>query len=309
MMGAAAVAVVPRQPLDRAGCCVVGGNLSNPFRRAILWFAGFGLIRTLACHFHHPDSVLLATIDGVLGTIQTTGQTFLCLTTAYLLQTQLSCMINVMDLWRGLQQALAVVVVLVVCGQLLASQLQQPEYYCLVSLAEVISCVPVLQTLGVYGRLTTSSGRGNVLLQILVVVEVWFLATAVVAFVGEALQIGVEADDDTDPSTVQILFETFRQNQDAGVNDWTRLMAHSIFLNAIDEISHFQSFGGNDGRGYGDNGHGGDAAEESNQSGFSPRQPESTLTTKEQNESGKSLVVRSEQIRRRADHIGMGGNV
>jgi len=93
MLGVTVLAASPRLPFDEA--ISIGGKLSFPFRRALIWLLELGILRTLACHFHHPNSSTLATVDAVLGTIQVIGQVFLCLMTANTLQCQMASVINI----------------------------------------------------------------------------------------------------------------------------------------------------------------------------------------------------------------------
>ena len=111
MVGVAAVAVLPRVPSDTLSSSTrVGGRLSHPFRRALLWLVAIGFVRNISCHLwlamsHMTNgseattttssSSLLTIADAILGTTQVVGQNFLCLTTAYLLQCQLATVINI----------------------------------------------------------------------------------------------------------------------------------------------------------------------------------------------------------------------
>lgn len=249
MMGIAAVAIAPRVPSDSNmfPSLSIGGRLSFPFRRALIWLIAIGIVRTLACHLHHPDSSVLAAIDGVLGTVQVVGQSFLCMTTAYILQCQMETVINIDGGSPGvsLRPTLVVVLLLTVAGAVL-SRFVHPNWFCLENLAEAISCLPVLKTLKTYASVTTVGGqhhgRGPVLVQVLLVVEYWFMTTAILSFGAEALN--TLHGDLEGARPVQLILEAIRTNQDNGVDDWTRLLLHSIFLNTMDELQHFTGGGG-----------------------------------------------------------------
>ena len=50
-----------------------------------------------------------------------------------------------------------------------------------------------------------------------------------------------DMDDLLSTKPLQLFLQAIRHNQDSGVDDWTRLMLHSVFLNSIDELQHFSS--------------------------------------------------------------------
>lgn len=138
-----------------------------------------------------------------------------------------------------------IVLLLTVAGAVL-SRFVHPNWFCLENLAEAISCLPVLKTLKTYASVTTVGGqhhgRGPVLVQVLKVVEYWFMTTAILSFGAEALNT-IHGDLESAPP-VQLILEAIRTNQDNGVDDWTRLLLHSIFLNTMDELQHFTGGGG-----------------------------------------------------------------
>lgn len=252
----AAVAILPRMPTDHSGC-TIGGKLSHPFRRALVGLLIIGVVRVFGCHLHHPDSSFLRLADGVLGTLHVIGQSFLCLTTAYILRCQLCEFINIEGgtPGRSLITALSIISILTVAGAVL-SELVHPNYWCLVNLAEAYSCFPVLKTLKLYASVTTVGGRqhrrGPVFIQILMILEYWYLATSILSFVGEAADNHKEPDH-TDGQRLQLFLAAIRHNQDNGVDDWTRLMLHSVFLNSIDELQHFSSSASTNGNGHSSN--------------------------------------------------------
>ncbi|CAB9518079.1 expressed unknown protein [Seminavis robusta] len=263
MVGVAAVAVLPRVPSDTSSRSI-GGRLSLPFRRALLFLAIVGLVRTLSCHLllaHRSETMLLKVADAVLGTIQVVGQNFLCLTTAYILQCQLETVINIDggSPGRSLMPFLMAIFVLTVAGSLLAAFVH-PYWFFLVNMAEALSCRPVVKTLQTYAAVTTPQKSNNndnnnrkpqgpILVQVLLVVEKWFLTTALLSCLAEFVAMGQHGDDvflqEGDAGTggvsfaLQLLLQAIRTNQDNGIDDWTRLLLHSVFLNSIDELEHF----------------------------------------------------------------------
>ena len=171
------------------------------------------------------------------------GQSFLCLTTSYLLQVQLSNVINITP-GRSLQPILIGVALLTSSASALA-YVVHPNLYCLEHLAEALSCYGVLQTLQTYSSVTAphSYGRGSYLLQLVKLTERWFLITSALAFLGESCHgfIFTKFHHDDEDHPIVVLLEAFRQNQDSGVDDWTRLLVHSIFLNSLDFIWHLRT--------------------------------------------------------------------
>lgn len=256
----AAIAILPRMPFDDDDFLTIGGNVSYPFRRALLGLIFIGIIRVIGCHFlpQNPDAPFFKTMDSMLGTIHVVGQSFLCLTTAYLLQRQLCQHINIEGgvPGRSLIPALIIITLLTMTGSILSATIHS-NWWCLVNIAEAYSTLPVLKTLQLYANITTISSsssssrrpqhrRGPILVQILMIAERWYLLSSLLSFFGEAANSGVFSFGDNtsteDVKWLQIVLEAFRQNQDNGIDDWTRLMMHSVFLNSIDELQHFTSF-------------------------------------------------------------------
>mmetsp|Transcript_8392 Transcript_8392/g.13888 ORF Transcript_8392/g.13888 Transcript_8392/m.13888 type:complete len:299 (-) Transcript_8392:112-1008(-) len=244
-LGVAAVAIAPRMPSDDNlfPSFSVGGRLSFPFRRALVFLVCLGVIRVLVCHVHHPNSMQLAAIDGVLGTVHVVGQSFLCLATAYLLECKLENYINI-EPGRSLLPVLVLILTLTVLGAAL-SAFVHPNYWSLVNLAEAASCLPVLKTLTTYASVTTVGGRhhgrGPIMVQVLRMVEYWYLTTALLSFLAEAMDDTYDNIDNAEGRPIQIILGAVRHNQENGIDDWTRLLVHSVFLNTIDEMEHFSA--------------------------------------------------------------------
>ena len=273
MLGVAAIAILPRVPSDITHNSSIGGRLSLPFRRALVWLIGIGIVRTLACHLITVDqsvgelntdsskiASILAIVDATLATIQITGQSFLCLTTAYIMQCQMEGIINIEggSPGRSLIPYLLTVMVLAVSGTLLSAFLN-PYFFCLVNLGEAISVKPVVDTLRTYASISTIStdddsdrrdhrlyrnNQGPVLVQALLIVEYWFLTTSIFSCISELIDMSAPtAINDRSQSMAitifRILLDAIRTNQDNGIDDWTRLLLHSVFLNSVDELMHF----------------------------------------------------------------------
>mmetsp|Transcript_7006 Transcript_7006/g.19632 ORF Transcript_7006/g.19632 Transcript_7006/m.19632 type:complete len:295 (+) Transcript_7006:97-981(+) len=223
-IGVAIVATGPRMPSDDSQKWTVGGKLSHPFRKALLHLVAIGLIR-LVC-FHHilfpyldleqQDNQIWNVLDAILGIIHVVGQSFLCLTTAYLLQSQLSNVINIGGRpGSNLMPYLVVLAILSLGGALGASF--YPKLWSLINLAEAVSCLPVLQTLRLYNTIAVSNQhqqanllRGPVLTQLLIIEEIWYFVTSVISFVGEAL---VQTEDSFLGRPLQLLLMAVQHNQ------------------------------------------------------------------------------------------------
>jgi len=46
---------------------------------------------------------------------------------------------------------------------------------------------------------------------------------------------------DEEDHPIVVLLAAVEHNQDSGIDDWTRLLIHSIFLNSLDEMQHYTS--------------------------------------------------------------------
>jgi hypothetical protein len=277
MVGVGFICLSPRMPSDPKHGCTIGGRISFPFRRAFLALVVLAMAREMVCHLVHDNSIFFKVFDGVLGTMFTVGQCFMCMTTAYLLQDQLTAVISIQP-GQDLIPYLTAVFAINVTGITL-SHWVHPNFCALISLAEAVSSIPVLKTLQLYATVTTHggqhAGRGTALTQVLKTTEYWYIFSSIVAFFAEvnhrknvdALELGwtdelVEAmghqqDIGVDDFFAEVfhrknvdalelgwmdeLVEAMRHQQDIGVDDWTRLLVHSIFLNCIDELSHFSA--------------------------------------------------------------------
>lgn len=242
-IGLAAIVVLPRMPFDEVG--TIGGRLSFPFRRALLMLVIIGLIRVMSCHIRPITASWMLILDGVLGTIHVVGQSFLCLTTAYLLQCQLVDYINIEGgrPGRSLVPYLVVISVLAIVGAVV-SPLSQSNLWSFVNLAEAISVWPVVKTLKTYTMVTSggAGGRGPILTQMLAITEYWYLTTSILAFLAETcLQQDDDLYEDSLLSFPVLVMQAIRLNQDNGIDDWTRLLMHAVFLNQLDELQHIHS--------------------------------------------------------------------
>lgn len=240
MFGVAAIAIAPRMPYDVPW--QLGGSLSRPFRQMLCILVLLAAVRIAACHLNHPDSAVLLVLDGILGTLHVVGQSFLCLTTAYLLRYQLSQVIHLDGGPGGTLMPYLVAILAVSMLGIILSHAVHPNWIALVSLAEALSCYPVLTTVRLYATTTTyggqHQGRGSVLTQIVAITEYWYLVTSLAAAAAELVHSEDVLDGDDSSSAWSIALEALRHHEENGVDDWMRLLMHSIFLNAVDEMTH-----------------------------------------------------------------------
>jgi hypothetical protein len=233
--GVAAVAVIPRQHIDRSRW-TIGGDLSNSFRKLVLVLTLFNLIR-LCCSIQGRQWYLRF-ISDVCGIVEVVGLTFLSFLTSYLLQTWL---VGRVELPGGtgsrpgasLMRPLGITCVLSTAGVVLSHSVNS-NLWCLKKLANVSSGPPVISTLWLYNSFTCvgghHNGRGLVVSQSLVAVEYWHIATQLLCAIGYGLNRHREMDDYTQ---WDYILEAFRSI--SFVSDWTRVLAHAIFMNILDE--------------------------------------------------------------------------
>jgi hypothetical protein len=250
ILGVVAVAVIPRHHIDRSRWSI-GGDLSNSFRKLLLFLTVSNLIRLL-CSMKGRQRHLRFLSDA-LGIVEVIGLTLLSFLTPYLLQTWLVGRIALPG--RGsrpgasLMQPLYLTCILSVAGVVLSHTVNS-NLWCFKKLANVASGPPVLETLKVYNNLISvgghHNGRGNMISQSLVVVEYWHIATQLLCAIGYALDRHSEVEAYTQ---WDYLLEAFRAI--SFVSDWTRVLAHAIFMNILDELflTSISSSGGPPGSG------------------------------------------------------------
>lgn len=229
--GICAIAVIPRQHIDRTRCSIGGGDISHSFRKILLVSVVLNAIR------------LICKLLGVtrwfcdaLGVIQIVSLSFLCFLTPYILQTWLATRINLGGRpGANLMLPLYLTALLSVSGVAL-SRLVHPNLWFLNRLANVVTGPPVLKTLKQFNSVTSigghHAGRGSILCQTLVVVEWWHMITMLLCAIGFALL------NTAKPSADYTLWETMLQafRNFAFTSGWTRVLAHAIFINLLDEL-------------------------------------------------------------------------
>lgn len=228
--GVCAVAIIPRQHIVRTQCSVGGGNMSNAFRKLLLASVTLNLVRLVFRLMGVPRL-----ISDIVGIVQVVSLSFLCFLTPYILQTWLAPRINIGGRpGADLMLPLYLTAILSISGVIL-SKLVHPNLWCLNRLCNVVTGPPVLRTLKMYNSATSlgdHAGRGTILCQTLVVIEWWHMLTQLLCAIGYAA-----LDRNKAVSEYTLLDVVLKGFHDIAFSSiWTRVMAHAIFINLLDEL-------------------------------------------------------------------------
>ena len=248
--GVVAISVCPRQHIDR-GRWSIGGDLSHSFRKLLLTITAMNFAR-LVLNETDIRSYFQVLADG-LGVMQQLGCSFLCFLTPYILQTWLAPLINIGGRpGASLMKPLYLATFLSVTSVILV-RTTHTNFWCLRKLGSAISAFPVLKTLDMFSRVTTRSaggtehdGRGSIISQTLKIVEYWFLIIQLLCALGFAFDRNNLPEE---YNQIDHVLSAFREI--AFISDWTRICAHAIFINQLDELyltSPRASSGGSTGR-------------------------------------------------------------
>ena len=224
--GVALAALLPRLPYDPPGFHI-GGDVSHGFRKLLLFLVGINIVRMLLLT---PDNEWNGFGD-FLGTIEVTGLTFLCFLTTYALQHGLSCYFNI-NPGSDLKLPLMVVAGLSLSGVVFSKTIH-PNLWCLKKLANVASSPPIIRTLKSHNTFVSaqSHGRGFIIGQTLLTIEYWHIAVQLCCTFSYAFNRHLPAEDQTG---LDVWMQAARSA--AFLADWTRVLAHAIFLNQMDEL-------------------------------------------------------------------------
>lgn len=233
IFGVCAIAIVPRQHTDRTRCSIGGGPVSHSFRKLVLLAVSLNMLRFVVKLLPFQGFRL---VSDILGVVQILSLTFLCFLTPYLLQTQLATRINLGGRpGADLLQPFYITAALSFSGVFLARTMG-PKFWFLNRLGNVVSVPPVLRTLDKYNSVTSlgghHAGRGNILCQTLYVVEVWHMVTQLLVAIGHFFL------DPNLPLSQYGVWDTTLQGfrQIAFSSGWTRIIAHAVFINLLDEL-------------------------------------------------------------------------
>lgn len=230
--GVIGFAVLPRQVVDQTYCSI-GGSLAHNFRKLLLVLLVLNLIR-FTITFDDRDAYLEHLSD-LLGVLEVTGLNFLCFLTPYQLQIFLDGRINIGGRpGANLMVPLYMTIGVSVAGVVL-SRTAHPNWWCLKKVANLFSGPLVLRTLKLFNSVTHigghQHGRGSIISQSLVLVELWYFAIQLLCAIGYAMNKGNAVDNYSQWDQCLLAFRTL-----SFVGDWTRIYTHANFINQLDEL-------------------------------------------------------------------------
>uniref|UniRef100_A0A7S3P6P0 Uncharacterized protein n=1 Tax=Amphora coffeiformis TaxID=265554 RepID=A0A7S3P6P0_9STRA len=172
----ALVAVVPRMPLDEPW--TIEGNLSHSFRKLLLVIVGGYLLRHAGKDIL-SDSVDSKSIDLLMTAIEGVCLSFLSHLASYLLRKWMADKVNIPGGRRSPGQALMPWVKLFIglsaVGVLVRVATGDKRIWIIKKIADVLSSIPVMNTLRMYNSITNSQtrypARGSALSQCITVAE------------------------------------------------------------------------------------------------------------------------------------------
>lgn len=235
----AVIAVAPRMPFDSPCPWSIGGNLSNPFRKCVL-FLVFQYFLRHALHFRFFYQKLSFAVEGIL-------RSFMGLLTPYLLRGYLKKFINIPS---GAGHGLQVWVLANACLTFLSVGLLfytgDKRLWIFKKVADLISTIPVLRTLQWYNRVTTGQarypGRGSLLSQVMALCEYCAAGFHLVDIISKLAAFMSLID--VSGSTKHPILKGFYAG--SHYMEYLRVLCHSIFLNYIDEMQSFQATASDD---------------------------------------------------------------
>lgn len=234
-----AAGVVPRMPFDSVWS--TGGRLSRSFRYLLLVIVLFNVVRK--CFL----PILVRDVSLALFAVECIMTSFLSLLVPYLLRFWLSDMINFPgreQSGKGLTKWLFIVVALTWVGVILRCINDQDDWWIFKKVADAITFVPVVQTILLYNKATTSGaphpGRGTALSQVALVIE-WYCLLVHCADIAVRLLKVAGVGDWTDRAVSVAMYS---HNNHYAV--FIRIFIHSILMNTIDEGSAVVRMHGDD---------------------------------------------------------------
>ena len=220
--------VLPRMPLDAPW--TIGGHLSHSFRKLLLAIAGGYLLR------HWGQGILPQSVDLLMTAFEGVCLSFLSLLTPYLLRKWMAQRVNIPGGTRNPGQALLPWVKGFIGLSTVGFVAATIDRRCWIikRIADVLSFIPVTNTLRLYNAVTSSGaaypGRGSVLSQVVFLGEYY-------AVFGHSADIAIRI-----LSLLNWLPDGFRQTplangifSNAVFAGYFRVLCHSILLNILDE--------------------------------------------------------------------------
>mmetsp|Transcript_29476 Transcript_29476/g.68200 ORF Transcript_29476/g.68200 Transcript_29476/m.68200 type:complete len:251 (+) Transcript_29476:465-1217(+) len=214
---------------------------SRPFRQTLFLLMCMNFLRNvflpdprfLNCTGNNPDpgcnDDVTKWLFYAMTAVESVALSFLQLLMPYLLQCKLKDYINIQP-GRGLLPWLYAILALNFTGVVLAVH-STPNMWCIKRVGDSLSCIPTIQTVRLYSRITNhpansnSMSQGFFLIQALLVIEYWLLVSTLLASLGYFID-----DHGTDGN------EMWRALRVAGI--FTSHLAgfvHGLMLNMVDE--------------------------------------------------------------------------
>jgi hypothetical protein len=245
VMGVVAATVVPRLPNDESWWSI-GGNISHPFRRMVVILALLHAFRVFCLPSQGLESDSLVYV--LLKVTESFWLCFICLLTPYLLQLRLVNLINIGGRpGQNIMPWLYANMVLQFLGMALSSYFHSDSFWGIKKLGDALSGPPVIRTVKLYSSITTVNtnagsngrGRGFVMAQMILALEYWNLAvtllSAMAYFLDQKSHTTIENTNQFD--SMEEVFAGLRTS--GSYSTWTRVLAHGMLLNSIDEAQHF----------------------------------------------------------------------
>ena len=237
VIAVACIVLAPRLPLDEPFS--VGGNLSNSFRKTLLFLSSCYLFR----HFFLAGVSKSLTL--VLWGMEGVVVSFLSLLMPYLLRVWMQDRVNVPGGRRpgkALMPWVKLFAVLTFVGIVLRIVTDNEAMWIFKKIADVLSFVPVMRTLRLYNSVTAPHGqvrypgRGSVLSQAVMMAEYLVLSINVFDVLSKAAKLmGLLSADFFKTPVMTGLYYSI------SIATYTRILCHGILLNALDEAYEFRS--------------------------------------------------------------------
>lgn len=230
VISVALATVIPRMPLDAPW--TIGGNLSHSFRKLLLVIVADYLLR------HTGKGFLPGSVNLLMTAIEGVGLSFLSLLTPYLLRKWMADKVNIPGGRRNPGQALMPWVYLFIglssVGFLLCVTTDDERFWIIKMVADVLSFIPVMNTLRMYNSITNTQtryrGRGSVLSQCIEIGEYSALFAHCSDIIIRTLGLlDVLPDGFTETALAQGLYANIL------FAEYLRVLCHSILLNVLDE--------------------------------------------------------------------------
>ena len=244
-IGIALATVYPRLPNDLPFPRSIGGNLSNPFRKVLLFLA---LSNVLSRFVHVSPSFKTASkvLTGpqvmhfgmflFMSATESFLRSFLCLLTPYLMRCQLQNRINIPQPGRDLMIWVYFVLFFDILGCTMANMMVNEMYWGIKKLGDALSFVPVYKTLMLYNSIMTQggrySGRGDMTGQALMIIEYLVVSATLLSAIG---YFGIHYTEQ------KVVMSAFRVV--GAYASMTRVLCHAMLMNSKDEADYLYRCG------------------------------------------------------------------